>query len=812
MGELDLTSREAILKGGKHGPALVPGHAADSRFYRHLTGEFTPQMPFGGHLNEDEVNLFKAWIDQGAQWDAKTSVTSSTGERKFTAAEKAYWFFQPVAKPAVPRLAAKPAAKAPTSPVDAFISTQLAAKGIRTNPKADKATLLRRATIDLTGLPPTPEETGAFLGDDSPQAFTKVVDRLLASPHYGERWARQWLDLARYADTNGFKADEYRPNIWRYRDYVINAFNSDKPYDRFIREQLAGDELYPDSVEAHIATGFLRHYTDETNQPSMELRRQELLQNITDTVGSALMGMTFGCAKCHDHKFDPILQKDYYRLQSFFANTRAKDDYPVLTGAELAAYNKQQAEWDAKTKDIRDEMHAMVAPIAKADADEYMNRFSEGTRDAINTPAEKRTPIQQLWALHGMPQITKADSVYAPKLKPEDKRKFDALAARLKSFDSLKPPAPPVAQTMVDHNAVAPKSYVLAAGSWNAPKQEVQPGFLSILDPSDAKVTELTGLQSTGRRSVLANWLVDPKNPLTARVMVNRIWQGHFGTGIVESGSDFGVMGERPTNPQLLDYLAASFTENGWSVKKLHRTIMLSDAYQQSASASANPNVDAALAADPDNKLLWHYPRRRVEGEVVRDAMLLTSGLLNPKMGGPGIHPELPAGVNTAGYNAWALEKDEAERLRRSVYVVEKRILPFPMFEAFDAPSSEDSCPRRFSSVVPSQALTVMNDKSILEWSTAFAARVLNDGGLSNDQRIDRAYRLAFSRSPNADERKAVSQFLAKQSETVSARLARNEKVLLPQNLPAGIDPATAAAFVDFCHSLMSSNEFLYVN
>ena len=808
MGGLDMTTREGLIAGGKHGSALVPGKAADSRFYRQLTGEFTPQMPFGGRLNETEVALFKAWIDQGAVWDQKVNVATPAGEHKFTAAEKGYWFFQPVTKPIVPPVGGKASA----NPVDAFITAKLREKGIRPSPRADKLTLLRRASIDLTGLPPTPEEAQSFLSDDSPQAFAKVVDRLLASPHYGERWAREWLDVARYADTNGFKADEYRPNIWRYRDYVINAFNADKPYDQFIREQIAGDELYPNDVNAHIATGFLRHYTDETNQPSMELRRQELLQNITDNVGSALMGMTFGCAKCHDHKFDPILQKDYYRLQAFFANVRAKDDYVVLSGPALEAYQKQQAEWEAKTKDIRAEMHALVAPIAKADADEYMNRFSEGTREAINTPEEKRTPMQKLMAFQGLPQITKPDAEVAKKLKGEEKKRFDVLAAQLKSFDSLKPAAPPMAQTIIDNSNDSPKSYVLAAGSWNAPKEEVKPGFLSILDRGDAKFTAMPEIGSTGRRSALANWLADAKNPLTARVMVNRIWQGHFGTGIVESSSDFGIMGERPSNPQLLDYLAATFTQTGWSIKKMHRAIMLSEAYQQSAGTSQNPTAEAATAADPENKLLWHFPRRRVEGEVLRDAMLLTSGLLNTKMGGPGIRPELPAGVSTAGYSGWAVDKDEAETRRRSVYVVEKRILPFPMFEAFDAPSSEESCPRRFSSVVPSQALTMMNDKAVLEWSAAFAARVLNDGGLTPEQRIDRAYRLAFARAPNADERQAVSAFLASQSKLVATRLARNEKVILPAQLAPGVDPALASAFVDFCHSLMSSNEFLYLN
>src|SRR5260370_41798085 len=294
--------------------------------------------------------------------------------------------------------------------------------------------LLRRATFDLTGLPPTPEEVDAFLADNSPQAFEKVVDRLLASPQYGERWGRHWLDLARYADTNGFKTDEPRPNIWRYRDYVIQAFNQDKPYDRFIREQIAGDELYPNDLNARIAVGFNRHFTEETNQPVIELRRQEILSDITDTVGSVFLGMTFGCARCHDHKFDPILQKDYFRLQAFFANIREDDHLSLLSGAQLEAYQQQYAEWDSKTRQIRQEMLAITAPVAKARGDFYTDRFSQGTRDALATPAEKRTPLQALLALKAMPQITYEDKALLKDLKPDAKKRYSELAAELKKF------------------------------------------------------------------------------------------------------------------------------------------------------------------------------------------------------------------------------------------------------------------------------------------------------------------------------------------------------------------------------------------
>jgi len=793
MSDLDLTSADGLAKGGKHGPAVIAGKASESLLYRHVTGQAQPQMPLGTRLPDAEIASLRAWIDSGAKWETSTAFTSAgSSQPAFTAAQKSYWFFQPVIKPVAPKNQA-------ANPVDAFILANLQDKKIRQNPRADKVTLLRRATLDLTGLPPTPEETQAFLADESPQAFAKVVERLLASPHYGERWGRMWLDVARYADTNGFKADEFRPNIWRYRDYVVQAFNSDKPYDQFIREQLAGDELYPNNLDARIATGFLRHYTDETNQPSMELRRSELLNNITDTTASAFMGLTFGCAKCHDHKFDPILQKDYYRLQAFFSNVRPQDDTVLLQGEALAKYQQQLKEWETKTAGIRAEMHALVEPLAKAERDYYMPRFSAGTQAAINTPEEKRTPYQKLLAFHGMPQITHTDESFARKLKPAERKRFDELAAELKKFDPLKPVAP-MAQTIVENGPVAPPTFVLAGGSWMAPREAVEPGFLTILNPIDPKLDK-------GRRSVLANWLADGKNPVTARVMANRIWQGHFGTGIVASSNDFGVAGERPANQALLDYLAASFVENGWSIKKIHRLIMLSDTYQSSSSSN-----DEAAAVDPDNKLLWHYPRHRVEGEVVRDAMLMTSGKLNPQVGGPGVRPELPAGVNAVGYAAWPVEKDEAEANRRSIYVVVKRILTYPMFEAFDAPSTEESCPRRFATVVPGQALTMMNDKLVLDWSRALAGRVLNDSGLNAEQQIERAYRLTFSRPPNADESKTVRAFLDKQSSLVATRLAKNENVLLPETMPAGMDPAKAAAFVDFCHTLMNSNEFLYIN
>ena len=830
MAHLDLRTREGALKGAQHGPVVNPGNAAGSHLYRHLTGQELPRMPLGGQLPDAEIAVIRNWIDSGAEWDSGVTLGPGAGpagsaEKKFSDQQRRYWAFQKVVKPAVP--AVKDAGWA-RNPIDAFIVAKLEEKNLRPNPPTDKTTLLRRATLDLIGLPPTPEEAQAFLADTSPDAFAKVVDRLLASPQYGERWGRHWLDLARYADTNGFKGDETRPNIWRYRDYVIQAFNEDKPYDRFIREQIAGDELYPNDLSARVAVGFNRHFTDETNQPVIELRRQETLNDITDTVGAVFLGMTYGCARCHDHKFDPILHKDYYRLQAFFANIREQDDLVLLSGAELAVYRQQQANWEEKTRDIRQEMHAMVEPLAKARRDYYSIRFSGGTKEALGTPTEKRTPLQSLLAIKAMPQITYEDRALvnfkdeefgAAQLTAQQKKRFADLEAELRSYDSLKP-KPPVAQTIVDNGREAPKSYVLGAGNWDVLRDEVQPGFLSILVPGNPQIVPPEGLNSTGRRSVLANWLADPQNPLTPRVMVNRIWHYHFGRGIVASTSDFGVMGDRPANRQLLDYLASSFVENGWSIKKMHRLMMLSKVYQESSDSQAQ-----AEAVDPDNSLWWHYDRHRLEGETIRDSMLSVSGLLNSKIGGPGVNPPVPAGAagpaagagGVAGGSGRAgkggtAAGDPAEANRRSVYVFVRRNMVYPMLDAFDEPNPQETCGRRFRSVIPSQSLILMNDALVLDWARALAGRVLNDSGLSLDQQVDRAYRLALSRPPAAAERDAVLDFLDRQSSLLAEALARNEKPPMPEALPAGMKPARAAAFVDFCHALINSNEFLYAN
>ena len=793
MGNLDLRSRESALKGGQHGPAIIPGDAANSRLYRHVTGQQKPQMPMGGQLTEQQIAVLKNWIDGGAEWESAVTVQAAAPTHQFTEQQRRFWAFQPVSKPMPPRFKAQ-------NPIDAFILAKLEANKLKPNPPADRITLIRRAYLDLIGLPPSPEEVEAFLADKSPTAFEKVVDKLLASPQYGERWGRHWLDLARYADSAGFKADETRPNLWRYRDYVIQSFNEDKPYDRFVKEQVAGDELYPNDAAAKIATGFNRLWPDESNLANPILRRQEILNDITDVTGSVFMGMTYGCARCHDHKFDPILQKDYYRLQAFFANIRNDDRSSLLSGQSAADYQQQRAEWENQTREIRAKMEEIIAKARIDKTKEGIGMFPKEAQDAIFTPPEQRTPMQWQMYYRSASRFP-TDAVLAAGLRGEAKQRYADLKIELAKFDHLKPADPPMAESMLDASRNAPPTYILSKGIWDAPEDEVQPGFLSILDANPAKIVAPDGSDTTGRRSALANWLTDPKNPLTARVMVNRIWQSHFGTGIAGTSSDFGVMGERPSNPQLLDYLAATFVEDGWSMKRMHRRIMLSNVYQESSAAQTE-----AAQIDPDNKLMWRFERRRMEGEAIRDSMLFVSGLLNPKMGGPGVFPPLPDGVTRGSkYLGWPTEKNAADGNRRSVYVFVKRNLRYPLFEAFDFPDTHESCARRFATVNPTQPLALMNDELVRGWATALASRVLNDQGLVPEQQVERAFRIVFNRAPKDEERKTILEFLDTQAAEIGARTAK-------PTTATGMDSARAAAFVDLCQALLNSNEFVYVN
>jgi hypothetical protein len=730
----------------------------------------------------------------------------AANDHKFSDAERNYWAYQKVQKPAIPAVKQRALVK---TPVDAFILKELEAKRLKLAPQADKITLLRRATFDLTGLPPTPEEVKAFLEDKSPGAFEKVVDRLLSSPHYGEKWARHWLDLARYAESEGFKSDETRPNAWRYRDYVIKAFNTDKPYDRFIKEQIAGDELWPNDPDALVATGFNRHYPDESNARNLMQRRQEILNDITDTVGAVFMATTYGCARCHDHKYDAVLQEDYYRLQAFFAAARAKDDYVLVSAADQEEYTRMRAVWEGKTKEIRAQIAKLEEPVAKAIYKENFDKYPPEIQASITTPPEKRDTMQWLmyhkanWLL-GSGMDEDGNGV-GQKLKGEQKERWDELRKQLAAFDDIKPKPLPIGSGITDVGPNAPATHVLSLGVYNAPEEEVQPGFLTILDKGPAKIVPPADGRTTGRRTALANWLTDPNNPLTARVMVNRIWHYHFGSGIVGTPSDFGNMREKESNRPLLDYLAATFVEQGWSVKAIHRLIMLSNTYRQ--SSDFNPE---AAKADPQNRLCWRFQRQRLTGEEIRDAILAVSGRLNPQMGGPSVFPEIPEGMEVRG--GWKKNESEEAKNRRSIYVFVRRNSRYPMFHAFDMPDTHESCARRANTVTAPQALSLLNDKIVLRAAQSFAGRVLKEAELDVDSQIRAAYELALAREPEAAEREVARAFFQKQSAVIKARLEEKKPVALPPNLSAGIEPPQAAALVDFCHVLFNSNEFIYVN
>ena len=705
----------------------------------------------------------------------------------FDAEDRAHWAFQKVTHPEVPKIRNTGWVR---NPIDAFVACALEKQNIAPGPAADKRTLLRRAYLDLIGIPPTPAELNQFLTDTSPKAFEHAIDRLLDSPHYGERWARHWLDLARYAESEGFKADETRPNAWRYRDYVIRSLNNDKPYNRFVQEQIAGDELWPDDSDAQIATAFNRHYPDESNARNLMQRRQEILNDITDTVGFVFIGMSYACSRCHDHKFEPILQSDYYRLQAFFANTAAKDDIILTSEQALERYREQLAVWEEKTRDIHEQMEAIEAPKRRALERDYFEKYPAEIRAILTKPESERNPFERQMAWKAAQYLDPKSHEYvgdreavAGKLKGEEKKRWEALKAELDSFAHLHPGDLPIGSGMVDLGLAAPKTFVLSKGIFDQQREEVAAGFLQVINPMPAKV------ENGRRRTALARLLTDPENPLPARVIVNRVWHYHFGKGIVGTPSEFGVKGDRPTHPALLDWLTTEFVQHGWSLKHLHRVIMASATYQQSSRQR-----EEAARYDPENRLLWKYPLHRLEGEVIRDSALAVAGALNPKMGGPSIFPELPPGMPTPR-GGWKVNDDESERNRRSVYVFVRRNTRYPLFDSFDMPDPHESCSRRNVTTSPIQALNLLNSKLTLEWARAFAERVLAQAGNDLAKQIESAFELAYCRPPETDERKLAFEFLTAHREVINDQ-----------------SEGGVATLTDLCHMLLNSNEFVYTN
>ncbi len=685
------------------------------------------------------------------------------------------------------------------TPIDAFILARLEAEGLTPAPPADKERLLRRVTFDLTGLPPTLAEQEAFLADASPDAYRKVVERLLASPRYGERWAQHWLDLVRYAESDGFKADDLRPAAHRYRDYVVRALNSDVPYDRFLRQQLAGDELEPDNPDALVATGFLRLWPDEYNAANLEQRRQEILDDVTDVTGQVFLGLTFGCARCHDHKFDPIAQTDYFRLQAFFAPMRTRDDLPAASEKERRDYRHRLEAWQKASAAIRAEMDNLLADKRQAHRQSALGKFRAEIQQAVLTPDDKRTPYQRHIALVAEKQLQSPDEALVKSLPADKKKAYERLEKQLAASSMPRPEPLPSAMAATDAGLDAPPTFLLAGGDWRKPREEMQPGFPMVLDTSKPDISPNKERKTTGRRSSLARWMTRADNPLTARVAVNRLWQHHFGTGIVASSGDFGAMGEPPTHPELLDWLAVEFVSHGWSIKQMHRLMVLSAAYcQDSRVDAASAACVAARRVDAENRLLWHARRRRLEGEALRDSMLALSGELSVRMFGPSAKPKLPANISKY---AWKPDAAPQDRHRRSIYVLAKRNMRYPLFDAFDLPDMHNCCSRRLTTTTSPQALLLLNGDVALERGQRLAEILSERFGDNDAQLVAEAYRLAWGRRADKDEIQLGVRFLEQRSEQLRAQRGGDRG-----------SQDRAAVLADFCHALLNTNEFLFVD
>jgi hypothetical protein len=716
---LDLTRREGLLRGGKSGPAATPGKAKESRLYRRVAHVDTPGMPFQRErLSRTQIDLLASWIDAGAPYDRPLN--------KEPPSDETWWSLKPIAKPAPPLIRLARFEDWARTPVDSFILARLRDQGLTPSPLADRRTLLRRVTYDLIGLPPTPAELDAFLADRSPDAYERVVDRLLASPHYGERWARHWMDVVHYAETHGHDQDRPRPNAWPYRDYLIRSFNEDKPYARFVQEQLAADALFLADREAVIALGFLA--TGPWDESSLRDIREDTIDreiaryidrdDMVTTAMSTFISATVHCARCHDHKFDPIPQKEYYALQAVFAGVD-KADRPYDTDPKTAARRRQLLQEKAR-----------LLEQSKANG---VGRF-----------------LQTNWLDRQLAALPPPRLVYA--------------AANVFTPDgSFRP-------------AITPRPvHVLKRGDINQPGAKAVPGALSLV-PGLVSRFRLNDANDEGsRRAALARWVTDKKNVLTWRSIVNRIWHYHFGRGLVETPSDFGQMGARPTHPELLDWLAADFRDNGGSLKRLHRLIVTSAVYRQ--SVRHNPRF---AEIDADNRSLWRMNRTRLDAESVRDTVLLVAGKLNRAMGGPSVKQFLQSpGVHVTPIVDYThFDADRPENYRRSVYRFIFRTLPDPFMEALDCPDSSQLTPKRNVSVSALQALAMLNNKFMVRMSEHLAKRAAKAGPDLAAQ-VQEVYRLILGRKPTERESKLVTRYAAKYGLANACRVLLNSNELM---------------------------------
>ncbi len=892
-GGLDLRTGPAARAGGDSGkPAVVPGKPEASPFYLAITrrnDDWKPMPPKeNDRLTEEQTHAVATWIKQGAAWpdDARVAELLKAYQGKWDAADgvrvatsgglspewtsrrykpENLWAYQPVRKPAVPSARGTPGSG---NPIDAFLQARLEPLGLEPAPPADRRTLLRRVTFDLTGLPPTPAEIEAFVRDPlpEPQAFAKVVDRLLASPHYGEHWGRHWLDVVRYADSSGFANDYERGAAWRYRDYVIRAFNQDKPYDQFIREQLAGDEIDPNDPEKLVAVGFLRMGPWElTGMEVARVARQRFLDDVTDAVGQVFLGHMLQCARCHDHKFDPVPTRDYYRFQAVFATTQLADRPALFLPAENTSGFGERRYLEQRRADHRAVLRRLDEKSLAAAKDWFAGRgldprpFEEAVAQVRRgkQPDRVRSVFQaarNLLLRRGIPEdrVPPRFLGFTPQDFGLERIAAKGLERLAWEFDRYEPvalsvydgPTPDVKAVTApprpprDPGAGLPDQVaILAGGDPFAPSQPVEPGVLSAV-PGPSPTLPTT---PEGRRRALADWIASPHNPLTARVLVNRVWQWHFGQALAGNPNNFGATGKKPTHPELLDWLAAAFVERGWSVKALHRLILSSEAYRRSAD---HPDPAQLARRDPDGTSYAAFRPRRLTAEELHDALIFVSGELNPAVGGIPVRPEIsleaalqPRQVMGTFAGAWEPSPLPQQRHRRAVYALKLRGLRDPFLEVFNEPNPDLSCEAREASTITPQVFSLFNGQPSHDRALAFAARLRRE---SSDPAatIERAFLLAYGRRPTADERRAClahwESRTARQRRLTPAKATYPREVVreaveentgekftfverlhayadfVPDLKPADVDAETRG-LADVCLVLFNANEFLYV-
>ena len=736
-GNLRLDSRAAMLKGGDSGePAIVPGKPDESVLISAVRYE-SYEMPPQGQLVEKDIDILVKWVAMGAPWpgDDDTKISRLDSDR-ITDEDRQWWAVQPVKEPQLPT-AGKGWAR---NDVDRFIAQKLDAAGLTPAPEADRHELVRRAYFDLHGLPPTPEQVEAFVTDDRPDAWQRLIRQLLESPRYGERWAQHWLDVVRYAESDGYNQDAFRPHAGAFRDYVIKSLNEDKPYDQFVREHLAGDEINPDDPNVFIGAAYLRHGVYEYNQRNARMHWGLIINELTRVTGEAFLGIGIGCAECHDHKYDPILQKDYYGLQAFLSSVAWPMDRPLATAAEIASYEAKQQEWEEATRAIREELQSLTQATIENSQERVVRQFPEDIQTIYNKPETEKTTLDKQLSYLVERQVTRAveliDFSKSLKSSPEKLKRYEELQAELKKFDSLKPEPLPVAFVGTDVGPEPAPTFLMTRTT----TEEVGPSFLTLLEQEPQITPTAT---STGRRTALANWIASEDNPLSTRVIVNRVWQRHFGHGIVPTPNDFGTLGEPPSHPELLDWLTRRFLEGGWKIKPIHELLMNSATYRQTARREPGPVENNA---DPTNRLLWRFPPQRLDAEQIRDAMLAVSGELQARAGGPSV-------AGTSPY--------------RSVYVKKIRNRPDEMLSGFDAPLGFESAPDRIATTTPIQSLLLVNGDWCLARSRAFATRLLAGKQKLEANDIRYAWQLVFNRDATEDEVRNALAFLDEQAGTV---------------------------------------------